>query len=103
MWSRSAALVTLSASATAMNALMCRKSIAGGFYTNSVYLDIERCIGQLPTHRARVIPVRARDLRPEEGYACVQSSRFWWHLQSWWASHGLPQLKPLSAGSREIH
>jgi len=47
MWSRSAALVTLSASATAMNALMCRKSIAGGFYTNSVYLRIERCIGQL--------------------------------------------------------
>src|SRR6188768_488618 len=46
MCSRSAALVTLRVSATAMNALTLLRSMGRGLYIKSVYQGSERCIGQ---------------------------------------------------------
>src|SRR6187200_3694337 len=46
MCSRSAALVTLRVSATAMNALTLLRSMGRGLYIKSVYQGCERCIGQ---------------------------------------------------------
>src|SRR5688572_1716086 len=60
MWSRSAALVTLSASATAMNALMCRKSMAAGFYTKSVCLTLKDVLDSCPAAERAYPPSESR-------------------------------------------
>jgi hypothetical protein len=51
--------------------LMCRMSMAPGFYTRSVCPAAERCIGQVPRCRASVSAVRVTDCGHKEGFACV--------------------------------
>src|SRR4029453_14874090 len=48
MWRRSAALGTLKVAATAMKAFMCRKSMAGGFYTKSVWPNLKAVLDSSP-------------------------------------------------------
>src|SRR5688572_6522222 len=57
MCSRSAALVTLRVSATAMNALTLLRSMGRGLYIKSLYQRSERCIGQRVLQCASVSPV----------------------------------------------
>src|SRR5688572_9184448 len=60
MWSRSAALVTLDASATAMNARMCLKSIGAWILYQTGMARKQRCIGHSGPDQPPSVTVRAR-------------------------------------------
>src|SRR5215203_691742 len=66
MWRRSAALVTLRVSATARKAFMCRKSMARGFYTKSVWPNLKDVLDSCPAAE-RAYARQSHGLRPQGG------------------------------------